>query len=111
MDIFSVIEENAANELVQRAAELPVQPTIMDIANLLGVSRSTAYKLAHSEGFPSIQLQGFRRLLISKKLFLDWFVKLLQENGTDFNFTAKEGIQDIGSKNDRYCESRKRVIE
>lgn len=111
MDIFSVIEENAANELVQRAAELPVQPTIMDIANFLGVSRSTAYKLAHSEGFPAIRLQGFRRLLISKKLFLDWFVKLLQENGTDLDFISNERIRDDDSKNNRYCESGKRVIE
>lgn len=98
MDIFSTIEENAANELVQRAAELPAQPTIMDIANFLGVSRSTAYKLAHSDGFPAIRLQGFRRLLISKKLFLDWFVKLLQKSSGEFGFISQEELDSISRK-------------
>ena len=98
MDIFSIIEENAANELVQRAAELPVQPTIMDIANFLGVSRSTAYKLEHSDGFPAIRLQGFRRLIISKKLFLDWFLKLLQDRGGEFSFISQEELASMSRK-------------
>lgn len=94
MDIFSVIEENAANELVQKAAELPMQPTIMDIANFMGISRSSAYKLVHSEGFSAMCLQGLRRLIISKKLFLDWFVKQMQESGGELDFPSQTKLEN-----------------
>ena len=94
MDIFSVIEENAANELVQKAAELPMQPTIMDIANFMGISRSSAYKLVHSEGFSAMRLQGLRRLIISKKLFLDWFVKRMQESGGGLDFPSQTKLEN-----------------
>lgn len=57
--------------------------TLMDIARFLGVSRTTAYKLIHSEGFPAIQLPGFKRLIVPKKLFLDCYVSCLRENGYD----------------------------
>ena len=89
MDIFSVIEENAANELIQKAAALPVQPTIMDIADFMGISRSSAYKLVHSKGFPAVRLKGIRRVLIPKKLFLDWFMKRLQESGTEIDLVSQ----------------------
>lgn len=95
MDIFSVIEENAANELVQRAAELPMQPTIMDIANFMGISRSSAYKLVHSEGFPAMRLQGLRRLIISKKLFLDWFMKRMQESGGEPALAVRTNLENM----------------
>lgn len=94
MDIFSLIEENAANELVQKASELPMQPTIMDIANFMGISRSSAYKLVHSEGFPAMRLQGLRRLIISKKLFLDWFVKRMQESGGELDFHSQTKLEN-----------------
>lgn len=95
MDIFSVIEENAANELVQRAAELPMQPTIMDIADFMGISRSSSYKLVHSEGFPAMRLQGLRRLIISKKLFLDWFMKRMQESGGDSALALRTNLENV----------------
>ena len=95
MDIFSVIEENAANELIQKAAELPVQPTIMDIANFMGTSRSSAYKLVHSEGFPAVHLQGLRRVLIPKKLFLDWFMMRLQESGAGIDLAPRNQMDAV----------------
>ena len=68
MDTFFHLKEQAAAELAQSAADLPIQLTVMDIA------RSTAYKLVHSEGFPAMRLPGCKRLIVPKKLFLDWYV-------------------------------------
>ena len=74
MDTFFHLKEQAAAELAQSAADLPIQLTVMDIARFLGVGRSTAYKLVHSEGFPAMRLPGCKRLIVPKKLFLDWYV-------------------------------------
>lgn len=70
-----------------------MQPTIMDIANFMGISRSSAYKLVHSEDFPTMRLQGLRRLIISKKLFLDWFVKKMQECGGNLDFASQKKLE------------------
>lgn len=83
MNIFLELKLQAAEELALQARHLPLQLTVMDIARFLGVSRTTAYKLIHSEGFPAIQLPGFKRLIVPKKLFLDWYVSCLRENGYD----------------------------
>lgn len=85
MNIFFEMKEQAAAELLQHAEQLPLQLTVIDVAQFLGVSRTTAYKLIHSEGFPALQFPGFKRLIIPKKLFLDWFTANLQKAGFDLD--------------------------
>lgn len=89
MDIFSQIKELASDELIQLVESLPLQLTAMDVAHFLGVSRTTAYKLVHSEGFPAVQFPGFKRLIVPKKLFLDWFVTNMKKSGFDVQVTKE----------------------
>ena len=92
MDFLTTMTDCAADELMQKASALPIQLTVMDVANFLGISRTSAYKLTHSEGFPAIQLKGFRRLIIPKKLFLDWFVGYLKEFGVAANLDIQKAV-------------------
>ncbi len=96
MSILSSIQTMADDELYQSACNLPIQMTIMDVANFLGVSRSSAYKLTHMEGFPVVRLAGMKRQIIPKKLFLDWYSTLL--NGETYN-----GDRDILAVQDGSC--------
>lgn len=89
MDIFSQIKELASDELIQLAENLPLQLTAMDVARFLGVSRTTAYKLVHSEGFPAVHFPGVKRLIVPKKLFLDWFVTNMKKSGFDVEITKE----------------------
>jgi predicted DNA-binding transcriptional regulator AlpA len=43
--------------------------TVMDMAALLGISRSSAYELAAEEGFPKLKLVPGRVIIPRDKLF------------------------------------------
>jgi len=49
----------------------PVMLRAEDVAAILRISRSKAYDLMHSEGFPTLRI-GKHKLLVSKELFLAW---------------------------------------
>ena len=53
--------------------ELPLYLNATDIANLLGVSKSTAYELMSNDEFPSIRLGG--RVLVERDKFINWLDK------------------------------------
>lgn len=53
--------------------ELPLFLNATDIANLLGVSKSTAYELMSNNEFPSIRLGG--RVLVERDKFINWLDK------------------------------------
>ena len=40
------------------------------VANLLGVSQSTAYELMHEKNFPTLQVGS--RLVVPRDAFLEW---------------------------------------
>ena len=40
------------------------------VANLLGVSQSTAYELMHEKSFPTLQVGS--RLVVPRDKFIDW---------------------------------------
>ena len=45
--------------------------TVMDVANLLGISRASAYELAKEENFPKLKIvQG--RTIIPRDRLLEW---------------------------------------
>ena len=50
--------------------ELPLMMNITDVAAVLGISRAGAYKLAHCEAFPAVQIG--RRIVVSREKFLNW---------------------------------------
>ena len=54
--------------------KLPPTLTVEKAGELLGLSRATAYNMAHkTEGFPIIKLG--KRLIVPTKAFLDWVDK------------------------------------
>ena len=51
--------------------EMPLFLTVMDVANLLGISRASAYELVRQENFPKLKIvQG--RTIISRDRLLEW---------------------------------------
>ena len=51
--------------------ELPMFLSVMDMASLLGISRSSAYELAAEEGFPKLKLVP-GRVIIPRDRLLEW---------------------------------------
>ena len=51
--------------------ELPMFLTVMDLANLLGISRASAYELVREDNFPKLKIvQG--RTIIPRDRLLEW---------------------------------------
>lgn len=48
--------------------ELPLYLSVMDVAALLGISRSSAYELAASKGFPKLKFVPGRVIIPRDKL-------------------------------------------
>ncbi len=57
--------------------ELPMFLTVMDVANLLGISRASAYELTREENFPKLKIvQG--RTIIPRDRLLEWLEEQVQ---------------------------------
>ena len=51
--------------------ELPMFLTVMDVANLLGIYRASAYELVREDNFPKLKIvQG--RTIIPRDRLLEW---------------------------------------
>ena len=51
--------------------ELPMFLTVMDVANLLGISRASAYELVREDNFPKLKIvQG--RTIVPRDRLLEW---------------------------------------
>ena len=50
--------------------ELPIMLSVPQLASMLGISRSGAYTLARSEGFPSLKIGS--RIVIPKGKLQNW---------------------------------------
>ena len=51
--------------------EMPMFLTVMDVANLLGISRASAYELVRVDNFPKLKIvQG--RTIIPRDRLLEW---------------------------------------
>jgi predicted DNA-binding transcriptional regulator AlpA len=54
-----------------RSEDLPAFIDITLMAEIMGISRSTAFSLAKSEGFPAIRV-GAKRIIVPADKFLKW---------------------------------------
>ena len=63
--------ESMKPSIIKSKDELPMFLTVMDMAALLGISRSSAYELAAEEGFPKLKLVPGRVIIPRDKLF-EW---------------------------------------
>ncbi len=54
----------------EKHMEIPAFFNVMEMAALLGISRTTAYALARTPGFPCGRIGN--RIVISRDLFLAW---------------------------------------
>lgn len=52
---------------------LPYTLNAQQVADVLGVSKNTAYTLMHSEGFPTIHIG--KRMVVPKQKLLEWMDK------------------------------------
>ena len=51
--------------------DLPMFLNVMDVANLLGISRASAYELVRQENFPKLKIVQGRIIIPRDKLF-EW---------------------------------------
>ena len=51
--------------------ELPMFLTVMDVANLLGISRASAYELVREDNFPKLKIVKGRTIIPRDRL-LEW---------------------------------------
>ena len=58
--------------------QLPIMLSVTDMAKFLGISRTNAYELIHTAGFPKIQLG--KRIVIPKDKLLEWLNKQMTLN-------------------------------
>lgn len=56
--------------------ELPIMLSVSQLANVLGISRTSSYDLVRSKGFPSITIGS--RIVIPKEEFLIWIQNQLK---------------------------------
>ncbi len=63
--------------------EMPMYLTVMDVADLLGISRASAYELVREENFPKLKIvQG--RTIIPRDRLLEWL-----DEQTRYDSTAR----------------------
>ena len=51
--------------------EMPMFLTVMDVANLLGISRASAYELVREDNFPKLKIV-LGRTIIPRDRLLEW---------------------------------------
>ena len=70
--------------IIKSKDELPMFLTVMDMAALLGISRSSASELAAEEGFPKLKLVP-GRVIIPRDTLFEWL-----DERTSFEMIRKE---------------------
>ena len=64
-------ESEMKKSMYKSKDELPMFLSVMDLADLLGISRSSAYELVNEEEFPKLKIvQG--RTIIPRDRLLEW---------------------------------------
>ena len=58
---------------VKNYDELPLMLSVHDVAEVLGISKSSAYVLAKEKGFPTLKIGA--RVVIPRDRFIEWINK------------------------------------
>jgi excisionase family DNA binding protein len=58
--------------------DLPLSLSVIQVAHVLGISRSNAYMLIHTKGFPRINIG--KRIVIPRDKFILWIEIKCKEN-------------------------------
>lgn len=53
--------------------ELPVMLSVHDVAEVLGISKSSAYVLVKEKGFPKLKIGA--RVVVPREKFIEWINK------------------------------------
>ena len=57
--------------IYKKRDDMPMFLSVIDVANLLGISRASAYELVHQEKFPKLKIvQG--RIIVPRDRLLEW---------------------------------------
>ena len=72
------------SSIINSKDELPMFMSVMDMIDLLGISRSKAYELAAEEGFPKLKLVP-GRVIIPRDTLFEWL-----DEQTNFEMVRKE---------------------
>ena len=59
------------NSIYKNREEIPMFMTVMDVADLLGISRASAYELVKEKGFPKLSVVH-GRIIIPRDRFFEW---------------------------------------
>lgn len=54
--------------------DMPACLNISEVAQIMRISRPTAYALVHMEGFPAVKVGG-KRYIVPKDKFIEWLEK------------------------------------
>ena len=65
------------SSVIKSYDELPMFLSAMDVAALLGISRSSAYELMHEKGFPSVRIGS--RFIVPKANLQTWIDEQIQK--------------------------------
>lgn len=66
-------EEKIFAQITERFNNLPINMSVVDVADFLGVCPATAYKIAKEKGFPKLNMPGRKLVIIPKHLFIEWY--------------------------------------
>lgn len=59
------------HSIYKKREDMPMFLSVIDVANLLGISRASAYELVHEEKFPKLKIvQG--RIIVPRDRLLAW---------------------------------------
>jgi excisionase family DNA binding protein len=68
------------NQKYKSFDDLPLMLTVIDVAEVLGISRTGAYELVRQEGFPALNIG--KRIVIPKEEFVRWIRNNTAGNAT-----------------------------
>ena len=65
--------------IYKKREDMPMFLSVIDVANLLGISRASAYELVREENFPKLKIvQG--RIIIPRDRLLEWLDEQVKYN-------------------------------
>lgn len=69
-------------------SQIPLFFNVEELIKILGISRTTAYALVHTKGFPCGRIGS--RILIQKDAFLDWVNRTFQSRAVCRSVASSE---------------------